>query len=87
MNSLKGARMGVNLGFIDKFVLVDGTAIEKLQVLQQSPIPVSKQLEIMLTPANEVSRRLMDDANEVWSMYPSLMVGNSIFKQKTSMCI
>jgi len=59
--------MGKNLGFIEKIVLVDGTILENVEVLFNSPIPTGEQIESMLVPANEESKKLFGTADDKWS--------------------
>ncbi|MGG0666740.1 hypothetical protein ABE042_21930 [Viridibacillus arvi] len=72
MPKIEGVRMGVNLGFIEKIVLVDGTILENMQVLFNSPIPNLKQFEKMLKASAEISNELIGPATYEWSSRPEL---------------
>lgn len=72
-------RMGANMGFIEKMVLVNGTIVENLNVLWRSPIPTEKQCELILRSANEMSCVILGEATAEWSQYPELMVDHSMF--------
>ena len=62
-------RMGANLGFIEKIVLVDGTVLNNMHVLFNAPIPTTKQFEKIFTAANKESRKELGAANPGWSMH------------------
>ena len=64
------AWMGYNLGFIQTVILVDGTIVDNTQVLDRSPIPSRKELELIFKAANEESVRIMGPATKEWSWYP-----------------
>jgi hypothetical protein len=70
---------GVNLGYIDKIILVDGTVLENCQVLYNSPIPNTKQIEIIFAIANETSKQIIGAANHTWSAQPDIMIKHSFF--------
>lgn len=81
MAKRQSVEMGVNLGFIEKIVLTDGTALENMQVLYQSPIPNAKQLSEFFSCGNQFSRRMIGPATPQWSEYPEWMIGNSLFQE------
>lgn len=81
MSKTIGIRMGTNLGFIKKVVLVDGTVLENMHVLYNAPIPTDEQCELILRSTNEVSRHILGVATNEWSQYPELMADHRIFRE------
>jgi len=79
LNKVIGVRMGCNLGFIEKIVLVDGTVLENMHVLYRASIPNPKQLDTIFHAAAEVSFRVVGPANENWSVRPETMKGSIQF--------
>lgn len=77
-------RMGVNLGFVAKIILVDGTILNNMQVLYRSPIPDKQQIETILCSANEVSRNIFGLATPEWSAYPELERGRYIYEEEVT---
>ena len=73
MSKVVGVRMGYNLGFIEKVVLVDGTVLENMHVLCRAPIPKPKQFDAIFHAAAEASFRAIGAANENWSERPEMM--------------
>ena len=62
--------MGSTLGFIRSIKLTDGTIIENMQVLNNSPIPTSGQLEEILRAAHRTSHQLIGLPDMDWSIDP-----------------
>lgn len=81
MNKVIGIRMGLNLGFIEKIVLVDGTVLENIHVLYRAPIPKPKQLDVIFSAAADASCRVVGPAEKAWSAYPETMKGSPLFQQ------
>lgn len=73
--------LDVNLGFIEKIVLTNGTILENVKVLFNSPVPTTEQCELLLNTAADKSKSLLGTANSQWSAYPELMVDHSMFKE------
>jgi len=73
-------RLDANLGFIEKIVLTDGTVLENVKVLYNSPVPTVEQCEELLNTSADVSKKLFGLANVNWSAYPETMVNHSMFK-------
>lgn len=80
LSKVVGVRMGYNLGFIEKVVLVDGTILENMNVLYRAPIPKPKQFDAIFHAAAEVSFRAIGAADENWSERPGTM--KQIFGKK-----
>ena len=82
MPKSQGIRMGANLGFIEKIILTDGTALYNMQVLYRSPIPAEQALGKIFEAANRVSREYLGPATPQWSQCPESMEGNQIFNKR-----
>ena len=72
-------RMGVNLGFIEKIILTDGTEIENMHVLYNAPIPAKQDWAKIFEAANQASRECLGPATPQWSQYPEASEGPRIF--------
>ena len=60
--------LGLNLGFIEKILLVDGSIIENGSVLYKAPIPDNQILKDVFNTANEYITKYMT-AQPSWSDY------------------
>jgi hypothetical protein len=74
-------RMGVNLGFIEKIILTDGTVLDNMHVLYRSPTPDEQKIGMLLCAANEISRQIIGVANGEWSDYPEVMKRTRVFQK------
>lgn len=81
VNHCKDIRMGVNLGFIEKIILTDGTVLKNMHVLYRAPIPTEEQLDMMFCVANKILHQVIGPANFNWSAYPEKMKGSTIFQE------
>jgi hypothetical protein len=83
VNRCKDIRMGVNLGFIEKIILIDGTVLKNMHVLYRAPIPNEEQLDMMFCVANKILHQVIGPANFNWSAYPEIMKSNPIFQENS----
>ena len=60
-------RMGFNLGFIDKIVLVNGEVINNMQVLYRDPVPDDVQVMRLFEILNRASEHVLRPAQASWS--------------------
>ena len=74
--------MGINLGFIEKITLTDGTVLTNGQVLYSSPVPNKMQFRTIFNVASEVSRNVFGPATPEWSDYPELEQGRRYYERE-----
>ncbi len=81
MSKVDLIRLDMNLGFIEKIVLTDGTVLENCKVLYRAPVPTAEQCETLLNASVEISQKIFGIATAEWSAYPEMMAQTGMFKE------
>lgn len=69
MSDTSSARLGKNLAFIDKIVLVDGTVIDNANVMFRAPVPTEEQLELIFQSSNDKAKQIFGEVKPEWLKY------------------
>lgn len=65
---MRDIRMGLNLGFIARIQLVDGTIVNNMHILCNAPIPNDEQLENVFAEANRTAGKEIRELDDSYSM-------------------
>lgn len=65
---MRDIRMGLNLGFIARIQLVDGTIVQNMHILCNAPIPEAEQIEQALAEADKAAGRYIRELDDSYSM-------------------